>query len=193
MKKIVLFSLLALFIASCDDKPAKTNQTGSENSAESKNEPSVDEKTKPNLEVIFSTKDLDLETAKWLSPDEYPLKTIGHDGKIYDHERPIIKPPDYNGFEVVIWSEPEAGDDIPYILYVVKEKILDANPGLSITPHWSEPGNDENNYCEKTFKIYSDYTIEINTEEKEENEDVQKYTKYYRINDSGNFYEVELR
>ncbi|GBU25926.1 hypothetical protein R83H12_02593 [Fibrobacteria bacterium R8-3-H12] len=165
MRKIVLFSLLALFIASCNEKAAKTT----------------------NLEVIFSTKDL--ESAKWLSPDEYPLKAVGHDGKIYDNVDYLIKLPDYNGFEIVIWSTP-AGDDVPYILYVVKEKIIPINTGLNISPHWSEPGNDENNYLENTFKIYKDYTIEINTEEKRENSDVQKYTKYYRINDKGDFYEV---
>jgi len=140
-----------------------------------------------NKTVIFSTKDL--ENAKWHSPDEYPLKIIGHDGKIYDNVDNVIKLLDYNKFEIIIWST-DGGDDIPYSLCVVKEKIINVDSGLNITPHWSEPGNDENNYSKKTFKIYSDYTIEINTEEKENN-DLQKHTKYYKINNDGNFYEVK--
>ena len=168
MKKIVIYSLLALFIASCDDKPAKTNQT--------------------NLDVIFSTENL--ENAKWYSPDEYPLKIIGHDGGKYDNVDDVIKLPSYNKFEIIIWSTP-GGDDIPYILCVVKEKIIDTDSGLNITPHWSEPGNDENNYSKKTFKIYKDYTIEINIEEKKESKKVEKYTKSYKINNGGNFYELK--
>jgi len=165
MRKIVVYSLLILFIASCDDKP-----------------------TKNNLAVIFSTENL--ESAKWYSPNEYPLKIIGHEGEIDNNVDDVIKLPDYNKFEVIIWST-SGGDDIPYILYVVKEKIINANPGLDITPHWSEPGNDENNYSKKTFKIYKDYKIEINTEEKREDDGVQKYTKHYKINNEGNFEEIK--
>jgi len=161
MRKIVVYSLLILFIASCNEKPAN---------------------------VIFSTENL--KNAKWHSPDKYPLKIIGHDGEIHDNVDKVIKLPDYNKFEIVIWST-SGGDDVPYILCVVKEKIIDVNSGLNITPHWSEPGNDENNYSKKTFKIYKDYTIEINTEEKREDEEVQKYKKYHKINNDGNFYELK--
>jgi hypothetical protein len=152
--------------------------------------------------IIFSTKDI--ENAAWLSPDKYPLKNIGHDGKIYDNEDYLIKLPDYKDFEIVIWSTP-GGDDNPYALCVVKSGIIMAlNESLDITPRWSEPGNDDNVYCRKTFKIYEDYTIEIYTEEKgyvDERDEkgelkygkAQKYTKYYRINDNGDFCEVILK
>jgi len=188
MRKIVVYSLLTLFIASCDDKPAKTNQTEVENTIALEENAVVDKNTETNLDIIFSTENL--ESAKWYSPDEYPLKIIGHDGGIYDNVDDVIKLPSYNKFEIIIWSTP-SGDDIPYILCVVKEKIIDTDSGLNITPHWSEPGNDENNYSKKTFKIYKDYTIEINTEEKREDDEVQKYTKSYKINNEGSFYELK--
>jgi hypothetical protein len=190
MRKIVVYSLLTLLIASCDDKPAKTNQTKIENSAVLEENSVVDKKAETNLDVIFSTENL--ESAKWNSPDEYPLKIIGHDGGIYDNVDNVIRLPDYNKFEIIIWST-EGGDDIPYTLCVVKEKIINVNSGLNITPHWSEPGNDENNYSKKTFKIYKDYTIEINTEEKKEDSEVQKYTKRHKINNDGSFYELKLQ
>jgi len=63
---------------------------------------------------------------------------------------------------------------------------------LNIAPRWSEPGNDENNYVVKKFIIYKDYIIRIDTEEKAENKEVKKFTKYYRINDKGDFYEVKI-
>jgi len=198
-KTIVAIALAFTVLIGCKeetkDKPAALPEKPAIQAVE---ENAVVEKSENEENVIFSTKDLDWENgAKRLSPEEYPLKIITYDGKgPYDTEdgEMIIKLPDYRGFEIVIWTT-SGGDDDPYSLAVVKEKIikLDSATSLSITPHWSEPGNEENNYCRKTFKIYKDYTIEINTDEKlEERHDneAKKYTKYYRINDKGEFYEV---
>jgi hypothetical protein len=163
--------------------------------------------------VVFTTKDLkktawpkrnDLENATWISPDKYPLKSIGHDGKIYDNKDYLLKLPNYKNFEIVIWLG-EGADNIPYALCIVKSGIIMAlDKSLDITPDWSDPEDYDNVYCRKTFKIYDDYTIEIYTEEKgytdERDEDgnfkygkAQKYTKYYRINDNGDFCEVILK
>lgn len=141
-----------------------------------------------NKKIIFSTEDLD--SAKWYSPTEYPLKAISHEGTIYDNIDYVIKLPNYKDYEVVIWSTP-GGDDDPYALCIVKLGIMLVDPGLNVAPHWSEPGNDENNYCKKDFKIYEDYTIRIDTDEAQEGV-AQKSTKYYRINDDGEFYEIKI-
>jgi uncharacterized protein (TIGR02145 family) len=150
--------------------------------------------------VIFSTKDLD--SATFISPDKYPSKITCHDGKKYYNADGLIKLPNYKNFEIVIYSIP-GGDTAPYTLCVVKPETTDVGC-LNITPHWSEPENGDNVYNKKTFKIYENYTIEIHTEEQgytEEHDDrgeskygkPLKYTKYYRINDKGDFYEVILK
>lgn len=154
-------------------------------------------KIESNLDVIFSTRDLDssiyhYDSSIWLSPDEFPLKSIGHDGNVYNNTNNIIRLPDYKDFQIVIWVIDEAGDDIPYFLCVVKSGIMMSHKSLGISPRWSEPGNDENNYVFKKFIIYKDYIIRIDTEEKAENKEVKKFTKYYRINDNGDFYEVKI-
>jgi len=138
-------------------------------------------------EVIFSTEDL--KNVKWLSPEEYSLKNIGDKEGMYSNEY-VTKLPDYKGFEIFITTS--GGNDDPYTLCIVKEKILRLNYDISldITPNWSIPGKKENNYRRNTFKIYKDYMIEINTDEKLENNEAKKYTKYYRINDNGEFYDV---
>ena len=174
MKKISIISILFLFTVSYSYIITKSNQTIIES----------------NLDVIFSTQDLD--SAKWLSPDEYPLKSIGHDGGVYNNTNPVIRIPDYKGFPIVISAFTEAGDDIPYFLCVVKSGIIMYDESLGISPRWSEPGNDENNYVYKRFIIYKNYIIRIDTEKKVENKEVKKFTKYYRINDKGDFYEVKI-
>jgi len=148
---------------------------------------------KEESEVIFSAKDWDWEnSAKWISPKEYSLQIFENEEGIYANVDVdmIVKLPDYKGFEIVIWRTP-GGDNNAISLCIVKEKIVNFASATSLDiSNWSDPGNAENNYHIKTFKIYKDYMIEINTEERRENYEVQKYTKYYRINDDGEFYEV---
>ena len=173
MNKISIISMLFLFTVSYSYIITKSNQT----------------KIESNLDVIFSTQDLD--SAIWLSPDEFPLKSIGHDGNVYNEIEPIIRLPDYKNFQIVIYAFFDA-DDIPYLLTVVKSGIMNINESLDISPRWSEVGNDENNYVLKKIIIYKDYIIRIDTEKKAENKEVKKFTKYYRINDKGDFYEVKI-
>jgi hypothetical protein len=180
MKKISIISMLFLFTVSYSYIITKSNQP----------------KIESNLDVIFSTQDLDsatchLDSSIWLSPDEFPLKYIGHDGNIYNATDPVIRLPDYKGFQIVIWALFDA-DDMGYALCVVKSGIMLLNKSLGISPRWSESGNDENNYVYKKIIIYKDYLIRIDTEEKAENKEVKKFTKYYRINDNGEFYEVKI-
>jgi len=164
MKNLVIFSLLTLFLASCNDN-----------------------------EVIFSAKNWDWEnSAKWISPKEYSLRIFENEEGIYANVDidMIVKLPDYKGFEIVIWRTP-GGDNNAISLCVVKEKMVNFASATSLDiSNWVDPGNAENNYHIKTFKIYKDYMIEINTEDRQKNYEVRKYTKYYRINDDGEFYEV---
>jgi hypothetical protein len=215
----LLLTAFLLFIA-CDDKP-KTQAVSNENKDTIVMD-SMFEKNKENVKstdsvfslekvsdielsknkIIFTTKDL--ENATLYSPNEYPLKIIGHDGKIYNNVYEVIKLPNYKGFEIVIPLD-DYGDNNLYRLRVVKSGIImTLDKSLDITPDWSEPENYDNVYCRKTVKIYEDYTIEIYTEEKgyvnERDEKgelkygkAQKYTKYYRINDNGDFCEVILK
>jgi len=180
MKKISTISLLILFTVSFSYIITKSNQS----------------KIESNLDVIFSTQDLDsviwhLDSAIWQYPDEFPLKYIGHDGNVYNATEPVIRLPDYKGFQIVIWALFDA-DDMGYALCIVKSGIMMLNKSLDISPKWYNMGNDENNYVVKKFIIYKDYIIRIDTEEKEENKEVKKFTKYYRINDKGDFYEVKI-
>ncbi|GHT40529.1 hypothetical protein AGMMS49965_08920 [Bacteroidia bacterium] len=45
--------------------------------------------------------------------------------------------------------------------------------------------------AKKKVKIYEDYTIKINTEERN-NGPVYKSVNYYRISDEGKFYELKI-
>ncbi len=173
MKKISIISMLFLFTVSYSYNITKTNQS----------------KTESNLDVIFSTQDLD--SAIWLSTDEFPLKLTAYDGSVYNATEPVIRLPDYKGFQIVIWAEFDS-DDLLCYLCVVKSGIMMLNKGLDISPSWYDMGNDKNNYVFKKFIIYKDYIIRIDTEEKAENKEVKKFTKYYRINDNGEFYEVKI-
>jgi hypothetical protein len=128
--------------------------------------------------VLFSIEDLD--SAAWISPTEYPLKKIGHDGELYDNKDYLLKLPNYKNFEIVILSASGKNNE-PYIFGVVKSGILHVDTNLTITPQW------DNSYRKKTFKIYNDYTVQIDTENKENNYSPE-YTEYYRINDNGDFY-----
>ena len=175
--RIVIITLISLVVVSCISRNSGVAAINSDSRITLNSDSSI----------IFSTKDID--NAKWYSPDEYPLKAIGHDGKIYNNVDYLIKLPNYKDFEIVIWST-EGGDNIPYALCVVKSGIIYVGASLSITPYWSEPGNDENNYCKKTFNIYKGYTIEINTEDCKDGK-IQKDRKYFKINDEGDFYEAK--
>lgn len=174
IKIISIISLFILFTVSCSYRLTKSNQA----------------KIESNLDTIFSTGDLD--SSLWHSPNEFPLKYVGFDGNVYNNTYDIIRLPDYKNFQIVIWANAGAGDDIPYALCVVKSGIMMLNKSLNISPNWSEPGNDENNFCKKYFIIHKNYIIRIDTEEKAENKEVKKYTKYYRINDNGEFYVVKI-
>ena len=190
-RTIILLASILLLVA-CNNKTVKENSiaeieqlaVADTETVTIENNKSVVTEKEGNL--LFSTNDL--ENAKRYSPEEYPLKAVGHDGKVYDSVDYLIKAPDYKRFQLIIWFT-AAGDDIPYALCVVKDGVYNINDGLSITPRWSEPGNDENNYRYEYFEIYEDYTIRIDTEMGNEGV-VEKHTKYYRISDDGEFYEI---
>ena len=190
MKNIVNLCILALLFANCNNKPAKEIVVENNDTITTENVVEENKKNVDNSNIIFSTEDLD--NADWTSPEEYPLNIKDYEGTISTNMDYVIKLPKYKNFEVVIWST-EGGDNNPYALCIVKSRIMYVGTSLSITPFWSEPGNEDNNYCNKTFKIHKDYTIEITTEEKKDGGIKQKYTKFFKINDKGDFYEVESK
>jgi len=197
LKSIVAIALAFIVFIGCEDKNKdKPTALPEKPAIQVVEEEAVVERSDNEEGVIFSTKDLDWgeDGATWISPEKYPLKIISYDGKgTDDNDRHLKKLPDYKGFEIIISTTYGERDNDSYDLSIVKEKIInwaDSTVNLDIAPNWSEVYNEENNYRRKTFKIYKDYTIEINTKEKLENNEIQKYTKYYRINDNGEFYEV---
>ena len=186
MKNIVNLCLLALLFVNCNNKPAQETIIENNDTIITENLVEDEIKSVNNSNIILSTEDL--STSDLLTPEEIMrnayLKECYDDGATS-----YIVLPSFGNKKIVIVLL--YGGDYPmYYLCVINFGIINIKKSLDITPHWSEPGNDENNYCKKTFKIYEDYTIEIHTEEGK-NGKVKKYTQQYRINDEGNFYGVE--
>ena len=191
-KTIIIYLFTLLFIACgnrisddnnvCDTVLLMDDENEKENSDNNSEEYGIE-----NTNIIFSTSDL--FSSDWLTSDEIEQKTsyIGHSDNSY-----IILPL-FKNREIVIVLLDDGDFEMYYLCLIVDGFVkVDNNLiSLDITPDWSEPENEVNVYCKKTFKIYEDYTIEINTEEKNGDSKVKKYTKNYRINDEGNFYEIE--
>lgn len=77
-----------------------------------------------------------------------------------------------------------------YYIGCVKKELFYIGEGVNVSPEWEEPENGKNCYEKRNFELYSDYLLKIETEEML-NGIKKLYTKYYRINDSGEFYEVK--
>lgn len=188
VKNVVQLCLIILGISlllSCTSNTNKNSTIGTISDVNTQIEGN-NEVNKIEEDIIFSTKDL--ETAKRYSPDEYPLKTYGHDGKVYDNQSGIYLLPDYKNYSVVI-ERIEGGDNIGLYLSIVKEGTIQYGEGNLSIGDWSEPEG-YGDYRNKYFEISSDFLIRIDTEEKTEGK-IKKYTNYYRINDDGDFYEVK--
>jgi hypothetical protein len=137
--------------------------------------------------VILSTKDLDV--LDYVSSRELPFKRINNEGNIIGYEYFISKLPAINNHTVLLVCD----DNFDYPIYkisVLQNGNIYDKESLSITPHWAQPNNEEDFYTKKYFEIYEDYTIRIDTEEAVDGV-VSKFTKYYRISDDGEFYEIE--
>ena len=136
--------------------------------------------------VICSTRDLDWDSTKWTVPEDLLLETLWK-GNTYENVDFLMRLPDYNGDTVVITANFN-GDDVGYVLHVVKSGLL--QKGLDISPQWADPVEIDSEYVRKKFVIYKDYRIRIDTEEKEWEKPKQKRTDYYRINGNGEFYKT---
>ncbi|MDR0516963.1 MAG: hypothetical protein LBH25_07965 [Fibromonadaceae bacterium] len=136
------------------------------------------------------------DTAKYklnISKDEMPLNRIRSNGDTIGYSYNVTKLPAYKNHTILLVSDDNY--DIPiYNISLLQNGNIYDGKSLDVTPDydWGQPDVDPRgqDYEKKYFKIYNDWTIEIDVEKKEKDIEVQKYTKYYRINDKGNFYEV---
>ncbi len=188
-KFIIAVLLLPLILISCAKSNKKSVVTESDTNSlciDLKNIQNNSSNSEFYEKVIFSNESLD--TAKFLLPKEYPLKTYGYDGKIYDNMSDIYILPNYKRYGVVI-GRIEGGDNVSLTLSIIKEGTIQPGSESLGLSDWGEPweGGD---YKKKKFEIYSDYLIHINTEEFSEG-DTTRYENFYRINDQGEFYEVK--
>lgn len=94
----------------------------------------------------------------------------------------------YKEYNIII--ECFEGDNLVYYIGCVKKELFYMDEGVNVSPEWEEPENGKNCYEKRNFELYSDYLLKIETEEML-NGIKKLYTKYYRINDSGEFYEVK--
>ncbi|MBR4690410.1 MAG: hypothetical protein IKO90_08100 [Bacteroidales bacterium] len=183
MKRIIIISLLFVACVSCTTKQPKVIFS-SEN---------LD-----SVQWIIQTYDSVSDT--WISPKENQLWCLGRDGTMFDYSQgygnEYARLPDYKDYQIVIACN-DAGDNVPIDLCVVKSGIMMLNNALDITHSWLDYDEDEQgNVIEKvTIKevvIYEGYLICIKTYEQIDYEQ-RKYvrTNYYKINDDGDFYEVD--
>lgn len=140
--------------------------------------------------ILYST--VDLLNAKLLSLEELSKKlpsislssdkieSLNMDGFI------IIGR--YKSHNIII--EYIEGDNLVYYIGCVKTKLFFLNDGVNVSPEWGEPENEINCYEKRKFELYTDYLLRVDTEEMLDGVK-KKYTKYYRINDEGKFYEVK--
>jgi len=115
---------------------------------------------------------------------------VDWEGHIYD-----ILPP-YKDFDVLLVNE-ETGDSDLMQLYTAKNKIINPDNTLDVTPYSAycyecagEPTPKDIPYVKKKFWVLDDYTIKVETEEHEENKKSSFSLKFYRIDEAGMFVEV---
>lgn len=137
--------------------------------------------------VIFSTENLEILGNCRV---EKKLKCFGYDNEIIDHEFYAYNLPDFKSYKVVIMYD-DFSDSSLYLLSIVRQGAIYYNESLDITPESSTPDVDDGVYEIIRFKIFSDHMIKIYTEKSNDGHTIEKYTKYYRINDEGKFYEVK--
>lgn len=139
-----------------------------------------------NSTVIFSTENLGI-----LGNDEVEkeLKCYDYDNKIITHEFYTFYLPGFDKYKVVVMYD-DYSDSPLYLLSIVHQGAIYYNESLNIIPESSTPDFDDGVYEIKKFEIYSDQTIKIYTEKSDDGQNVEKYTKFYRLNDKGKFYEL---
>jgi len=78
-----------------------------------------------------------------------------------------------------------------YILAIPEGNVIEMDKRIDITPRWESPVESEGDYAYKQFTISDDFMITVTTEAYSSNsEEHTKDTKYYRVSDSGVFYEI---
>ena len=174
--------LLIIFGGACLNTTNKKNATNDQTDSTALN--------KDVNNVIFSSQNIINNNIVWISPTDCHLSSIGWDGKLYNNTMKYAKLFSNGDCSVILMCFDEAGDIVPWNLSVVKAKII-TKETLDVTPQWEDLGDDINHsYRNIYFEIYKDFKIKIVTEKGDKNK-IQKYTKYYRINNEGKFYEVK--
>lgn len=186
---LCLLSILILLFGCLNNSNKKKNKESSGSSCEIvKNDTIETYKRK----ILYST--ADLLNAKLLSPEQLSKKlpslslsldkieSLNRDGMMF------IIIGRYKSHNVII--EYLEGDNIVYYIGCVKTKLFFLEDGVNVSPEWEEPENDINCYEKRKFELYADYLLRVDTEEMLDGVK-KKYTKYYRINDEGKFYEVK--
>ncbi|MDG5817028.1 hypothetical protein QA601_18165 [Chitinispirillales bacterium ANBcel5] len=129
---------------------------------------------KDHKNVIYSTKNF--ENAELIKPT----------GDAHMYERLVKLPPELDKFKIHVLT---GGDNIMYYLQSEHLENFDFSASLDVSPIWEEPCEDCD-YRKKHFEVYSNYTIRIDTEQRLDGE-ISEYTNFFRIDDEGNFYEIE--
>lgn len=137
-----------------------------------------------NGDTLFSSNNLN--SANFLPPDSIPLELITIYGDKVNNRYSLLELGKYNGYPVVIVCGDD-GDDVNYVIFVVFSNKIYAKKRLNVTPIYYMSRNE---FVKKKFVVYKDFTFKIDTEKNTE-EEVTKYTQYYRINDEGDFYEIK--
>ena len=191
-KQIIILGITALTVGGCgQSNTKKQSETANSDTIITENLVEENKKNEDNSNIIFSTEDI--QKSKF-EPFESIKKKTSY-SEYYDDGvvNTFLVLPKYKKYDILI-NCMQGDENRMYYLCVVKDGKLkpDRRDALDITLDWSEPDNEVNVYCKKTFKIYEDYTIEIHTENGNYGK-IQRYTKYYKINDKGDFYEVESK
>ncbi|GHT42024.1 hypothetical protein FACS189437_09630 [Bacteroidia bacterium] len=187
MNKRITLGFVLLFL-SCTNNSIETTETNND-SIDIKQEIVLNnDRGKENIKkIIFSTEDL--LSANFVLADDINKKvslTEYYDNGAY---YAFLLLPKYEKYDVIIEFIQGDENDM-YYLCILRSGEINVNKGLNISPYWSAPSDDEHFWEKKKIEIHDDYTIHIDTEKSEEGV-VQKFTKYYRINDKGEFYEVK--
>lgn len=134
--------------------------------------------------IMFSTENLSILSNNGIDTNYRYLKRFNSYNEIVENQYYMYYLPPFRSFKVIVIYDDNS--DVPiYFLSIIHDNKIYEDESLDITPHWET----YDDYGIKEFKIFSDYTIKIFTDE-EVNGEQKKYTKYFRINDEGKFYEV---
>ncbi len=184
---LVLAILLILFVSSCVSSPSKQEcSNGSDTTTLNSNYKKEQIEDIKTNNVLFSTKNIEGKSELSLDDfiNKYNLKAFSTGGVKMGFVD--LGLPDEN----LIINKVYGDENVIYYLYNISSSELpNYKKALDITPLRSTPGMEESEYTKNELEIYQDYLIRIYKEELFDG-DTSRYENFYRINDQGEFYEV---